>query len=108
MVIYQEMRDLDRIAGFDWDDGNSRKSLAKHEVGRREAEEVFADSRLLIFTDERHSENENRLHAYGKSMAGRLLQVSFTLRARQGEMLIRVISARPMSRKERARYEEET
>jgi uncharacterized DUF497 family protein len=37
---------------------------------------------------------------------GRRLQVSFTLR--QNETLIRVISSRNMSRKERARYEQET
>jgi len=101
------MRDLGRIVGFDWDDGNSRKSTAKHEVSQREAEEVFADPRLLTFIDERHSESETRFHAYGKSETGRLLQVTFTLRARQDETLIRVISARPMSRKEKARYEEE-
>lgn len=102
------MLDLGRIVGFDWDDGNSRKSSAKHEVSQREAEQVFADPRLLIFIDERHSGSEMRFHAFGKSDTGRLLQVSFTLRERRDETLIRVISVRPMSRKERARYEEET
>jgi uncharacterized DUF497 family protein len=102
------MLDLSRIVGFDWDDGNSRKSSAKYEVGQREAEQVFADPRLLVFIDERHSGSEMRFLAFGKSDTGRLLQVSFTLRERRDEPLIRVISARPMSRKERIRDEEET
>jgi uncharacterized DUF497 family protein len=102
------MVDLGRIVGFDWDDGNSRKSSAKHEVGQREAEQVFADARLLTFIDERHSGSETSFHAFGKSDTGRLLQITFTLRERRDETLIRVISARPMSRKERTRYEEET
>jgi uncharacterized DUF497 family protein len=92
--------------GFDWDDGNSRKSLAKHGVSQQEAEQVFVDPRVLILVDEKHSIEEQRFHAYGKAAFDRWLQVSFTLR--QNETLIRVISSRDMSRKERARYEQET
>jgi uncharacterized DUF497 family protein len=99
------MLDFAKIEGFDWDDGNNRKSSEKHSVSQREAEEVFQDLRLLVMTDDRHSEHEQRYHAYGCSAAGRRLCVSFTLR--QGGTLIRVISARTMSRKEKARYEEE-
>jgi uncharacterized DUF497 family protein len=97
--------DLARIAGFDWDAGNARKSSDKHGVSPREAEEVFLDSRLLMMVDEEHGGVEKRYHAYGVTSSGRKLQVSFTLRAE--ETLIRVISTRDMSRKERARYDEE-
>ncbi len=99
------MIDLTRIIGFDWDDGNSRKSLDKHDVTQMEAEQVFLDPKLLIFVDEKHSVHEPRYHAYGGTAAGRRLQVSFTLR--QSATLIRVISVRSMSRRERARYEQE-
>jgi uncharacterized DUF497 family protein len=99
------MLDLGHIDGFDWDDGNDRKSADKHEVSRTEAEQVFLDPRLLVFVDERHSAEEKRFHAYGVTVAGRQLQVSFTMRRKS--TLIRVISVRPMSRKERARYEQE-
>ena len=99
------MIDLSVIVGFDWDDGNSRKSLDKHSVDQREAEQIFLDPRLLVLLDEKHSVKEMRYHAFGRSAAGRLLQVSFTLR--QNATLIRVISVRSMSRKERSRYEEE-
>lgn len=99
------MLDLSQIAGFEWDDGNGRKSLDKHDVSQMEAEQVFLDPRLLIFVDEKHGRHETRYHAYGSTITGRKLQVSFTLR--QTATLIRVISVRSMSRKERARYEQE-
>ncbi|MBB5048142.1 hypothetical protein HNR60_002904 [Rhodopseudomonas rhenobacensis] len=99
------MFDLDHIAGFDWDPGNSRKSTDKHGISQAEAEQVFANKPLLLLHDPTHSKSELRYHAYGKSNTGRLLQISFTLR--QDETLLRIISARPMSAKERARYAEE-
>lgn len=97
--------DFAKIAGFDWDDGNSRKSADKHGVSPNEAEQVFANQPLLLLDDTRHSALELRYHAYGKTNEGRLLQVSFTLR--QNETFMRIISARPMSARERARYAEE-
>jgi uncharacterized protein len=98
------MVDLSRIEGFDWDDGNGRKNLYRHGVNQPEAEQVFVDPRLLILTDEKHSVEEERFQAYGSTSSGRKLHVSFTLR--RHETMIRVISARDMSRRERARYEE--
>jgi uncharacterized protein len=100
------MLDLAGTIGFDWDDGNSRKSIDKHDVSQTEAEQVFIDPRLLILIDEKYSAEETRYHAYGTTATGRRLQVSFTLRA--DATLVRVISVRAMSRKERARYEQET
>ncbi|MBB1094225.1 BrnT family toxin [Rhodopseudomonas palustris] len=100
------MIDLSRIVGFDWDEGNASKSTQKHGVSRSEAEQVFSNSPLLLLGDLSHSAAEPRYHAYGKNDAGRLIQISFTLR--QDGTLIRVISARPMSGRERARYGEET
>ena len=105
MVIYN-MLDLAQIEGFEWDEGNSRKSVEKHDVSQIEAEQVFFNDPLLIIEDVSHSSYENRLHALGRTDAGRLLHISFTLRG--GEKLIRVISARTMHRKERFRYEQET
>ena len=100
------MIDLDRIVGFDWDDGNSRKSADKHGVSQAEAEQVFLNTPLLFLHDPDHSATEQRFHAYGKTHAGRLLQIAFTLR--REATLLRIISVRPMSAKERTRYAEET
>ncbi len=105
MVIYAVI-DLTQIQGFDWDEGNNRKSLDKHGVGQSEAEEIFFNEPLPVVPDAGHSLNETRVHALGKSDAGRLLHVTFTLS--DGGRLIRVISARTMHRKERIRYEQET
>jgi uncharacterized DUF497 family protein len=98
--------DFSRIEGFEWDDGNSRKSVAKHDVSQSEAEQVFFNEPLIVLPDVGHSALEQRLHALGRTDAGRLVHVTFTLRSY--ETLIRVISARAMGRKERRRYEQET
>ena len=98
------MPDLDRIEGFEWDDGNERKSKERHGVSQGEAEQVFFSAPLLVLEDVKHSQRESRFHALGKTEAGRLLHVTFTARA-QGKK-IRVISARDMNVKERKIYEE--
>jgi uncharacterized DUF497 family protein len=99
------MIDWERIEGFDWDEGNSRKSTDKHGVSQSEAEQVFFNEPLLVVEDERHSGAEPRFHALGRTDLGRLLHITFTLR--RDDRLIRPISARPMHRKERDRYAQE-
>lgn len=98
------MIDWALIEGFDWDDGNARKSLDKHGVTQAEAEQVFAGE-PLIARDAGHSETEARFNALGETVDGRPLHVTFTLRA--NDRKIRVVSARDMSRKERAIYGQE-
>jgi uncharacterized DUF497 family protein len=97
--------DWTRLEGFEWDAGNARKSSDKHDVSQAEAEQVFLNEPLLIVEDPRHSLHEPRFHALGQTDLGRLLHVTFTLR--DAATRIRVISARAMSRKERARYAQE-
>ena len=91
------------IVGFDWDEGNSRKSGEKHNVTQAEAEQTFFNDPLLLLLDEKHSNKEARYHAYGKTDKDRKLHIAFTLR--QDGTLIRVVSARDMHRKERATYD---
>jgi uncharacterized DUF497 family protein len=100
------MIDWTRVEGFDWDEGNSRKSTDKHRVSQAETEQIFFNDPLLVLDDPRHSKREARFHVLGRTDAGRLLHVTFTLR--HDDTLIRVISARPMHRKERVRYEQES
>ncbi len=89
-----------------WDAGNARKSTDKHGVSQFEAEQVFFNEPLLVVADVKHSQDESRYHALGKTDQGRLLHLTFTLRV--DKALIRVISARPMSRKEREIYGKES
>src|SRR6266568_3597571 len=100
------MIDWARIEGFDWDEGNSRKSVDKHGVTQAEAEQVFFNEPLLVAADARHSDHEARLHALGRTDAGRFIHTTFTLR--RDDTMIRVISARSMHRTERRRYEQES
>ncbi len=97
------MIDWHRITGFEWDEGNARKSADKHDVSQAEAEQLFFNEPLLVVPDVTHSAVETRLHALGKTDEGRKLHATFTLR--QQATLIRIISARNMSRKEREYYE---
>jgi hypothetical protein len=98
------MIDWTGVTGFDWDQGNARKSADKHGVSQAEAERVFFNEPLLVVPDSKHSEQEMRYHALGSTDERRLLHITFTLRA--SATLIRVISARDMHRKERIYYEQ--
>jgi uncharacterized protein len=86
--------------GFEWDSGNVEKILEQHHVTPAECEELFFNVSLVVASDEKLSANEERLYALGQSDSGRPMFVVFTIRGR----LIRVISARDMSRKERRIY----
>jgi uncharacterized DUF497 family protein len=97
--------DLTLAEGFEWDAGNARKSADKHGGDQAEAEQVFFNEPLLVLADPYHSADEPRWHALGRTDEGRHLHLTFALRRRG--TLIRVISARPMSRKERQRHERE-
>ena len=97
MGVYDE---LDRCSGFQWDDGNSGKNWDKHEVTDGEAEEIFFNDPLVAGTDVRHSEEEVRFYALGRTDSDRHLFVAFTVRGQQ----IRVISARDMTAKENRKY----
>jgi uncharacterized protein len=98
------MIDLDSITGFEWDSGNERKNELKHGVSQSEAEEIFFNQPLLISADDKHSEQEIRLLALGRTHRSRALTVIFTIRG--GGALIRVISARDQHRKERQWYDQ--
>jgi uncharacterized protein len=98
MDVYEQ---LSRATGFEWDAGNLEKNWRKHEVSPAECEQVFFNQPLIAAPDVAYSEQEARFYLLGQTDAGRLLFVVFTLRG----TLIRVISARDMSRKERKVYE---
>ena|SRR3989338_6978155 len=87
---------------FEWDEGNLVKNYTKHGVSCEEAESVFQDSFRLDYADPLHSHSENRFITVGRSNRPRVLLLAWTLRRTN----VRVISARPASRKERKIYEE--
>jgi uncharacterized protein len=87
--------------GFDWDAANADKNWQRHQVSAAECEQLFFNQPLVAGTDHAHSTDEVRYYALGRTDAGRRLFVVFTVR----ESLIRVISARDMSRRERKEYD---
>lgn len=94
------------VSGFDWDDGN-RAKCQKHGVSIAEIETLFACG-PRIASDPKHSADEDRLIAVGKTSAGRPLFVAFTMRTTSGRRLIRVVTARYMHAREIAAYEKES
>jgi uncharacterized DUF497 family protein len=89
---------------FEWDDDKARLNRENHGVGFDEAQTVFIDPLARIFDDELHSKDEEREIIIGYSSRDRLLLVCFTER---GD-IIRMISARKATKKERNDYEENT
>lgn len=87
---------------FEWDDKKARANVAKHGVTFHEAASVFGDSLALTFRDPDHSTHEDRFLTFGQSISGRLLAVIHMARG----VSIRIISARPATRRERKIYEE--
>jgi uncharacterized DUF497 family protein len=92
--------DLEECIGFHWDDGNQGKNWEKHQVFDGEAEEIFFNDPFVAGADPTHSTKERRYFALGQTDARRYLFVAFTIR----KQLIRVISAREMTTRERRRY----
>ena len=88
---------------FDWDKKKAASNLQMHGVSFEEASTVFDDPLARIFDDEAHSIGEVREIIIGRSVTGELLLVCFTERANKE---IRIISARPPTKRERNDYEE--
>lgn len=87
---------------FGWDQWNLQKNEVKHGVSKSEAESAFFDPKYLLFEDAKHSRRtEVRLILYGYSSENRVLMLGFTFRGN----LVRIITARTASKKERGFYE---
>jgi uncharacterized protein len=87
---------------FEWDSEKAQANLKKHRVGFEEASTVFADPMSITIQDPDHSHGEARFLDIGLSRAGRLLVVAYTERGNR----IRVINARPATRREKDAYED--
>jgi uncharacterized protein len=84
--------------------GNIGKNFKKHGVSDGEAEEVFQSWPLVFYDDIMHSADEERYTVLGRNRGNSLRTVVFTIRGLE----IRVISARPMSVRDRKLYEQAT
>ncbi len=88
-----------RSASFEWDDTKDAINFTKHGIHFKTAAKVFLDPNKLIREDEEHRQ-ELRYDVLGK--VGKIL---FVVCAFYEGNVIRLISARPASVPEKARYE---
>jgi uncharacterized protein len=87
---------------FEWDAAKSAVNMRKHGVAFDEASTVFGDDLSATGRDLDHSVGEARFVTIGLSSSGRVLAVSHADRGGA----VRIISARPATRKEKRIYEE--
>jgi hypothetical protein len=88
---------------FEWDEAKNQTNIGKHGIGFDTAKRIF-DGRVATSPDRRQDYGENRHISIGQVEPGALIVVVHT--ERHGR--IRLISARPASRKERKAYHERT
>ncbi len=87
---------------FDWDLIKAKANLWKHQVSFEEAVTALLDPFSITDYDPDHSIEEQRFITFGVSARRRLLIVSYTER----DKVIRLISARLATKRERTIYEE--
>jgi len=87
---------------FEWDERKSRANQRKHGVSFDEASSVFFDQQAIEFYDNKPGQFEDRFLLLGVSAKLRILMVCHCLRE-EGNV-IRIISARKATKKERRNY----
>ena len=93
---------------FEWDSNKAAANVRKHGVTFEEAKSIFSDEALLTIPDDFHSDDERRFLSVGLSEKARvLLVVNTESDGMADEIVIRIVSARKATPKERKRYEEE-
>ncbi|MCX6543705.1 MAG: BrnT family toxin [Acidobacteria bacterium] len=88
---------------FAWDPSKATANVKKHGVDFREAATVFDDPLSTTFPDGAHSKTERRFLTIGLSANRQVLVVAHS----GDDETIRIISARPVTRRERNFYEED-
>lgn len=89
---------------FEWDENKNSINKRKHKLSFEEAKTVFYDDNAILFDDPDHSIYEERFLILGFTNTSRICIVSHCYRDSDG--LIRIISARQATKKEKRYYEE--
>ena len=90
---------------FEWDPAKAASNARKHGVSFEDAATVFANDLLLSMLDDEHGGGEERWISQGQTHDGQLLVVVHTWRELDDRTLVRIISARRTTPRERRRYE---
>ena len=86
---------------FQWDRNKAKSNYKKHGVRFADAVGVFEDENAITISDEH--EREDRFVTIGMDFLSRILVVVYTFR----DIVIRIISARKATARERKMYEEQ-
>jgi uncharacterized protein len=92
---------------FVWDEAKNRSNKAKHGISFDLAKLVFDDP-LHLSVPDRHEHGEERWSTIGYVGTVALLLVIHTHVEQNGQEIVRIISARKATRRERAIYEQES
>lgn len=92
--------------GFEWDAAKAAANQGKHSVSFELAARVFADP-LAVSRQDRVEGGEQRWQTIGLADGMLLLLVAHTMRDENDREVIRIISARQATRKEKRDYEQE-
>ena len=87
---------------FEWDASKEASNRKKHGVAFEEAQSVFYDDFAVQFFDDKNSEHEERFLILGYSNRSRILLICHC--EQESGNLIRIISARRATSKERKLY----
>ena len=91
---------------IEWDASKAASNKRKHGVTFEEAKSVFYDDFAIQFFDDENSEPEDRFLILGRSNLSRILLICHC--EQNSSNLIRIISARKATAKERKLYKGET
>ncbi len=91
-----------RALRFVWDEAKNRANRRKHGVSFGEAQSAFHDESAQVYFDPDHSDDEDRFILLGMSLLLRVLVVCHCYR--EGDSLVRIISARKADKREQEGY----
>ncbi|ARE80324.1 BrnT family toxin [Campylobacter helveticus] len=90
---------------FEWDEEKNKTNQIKYGISFDVAREIFDDPFTLSFLDERFNYLEERWISIGQSKNDKIIVVAHLFYNEKGEEIIRIISARKATQKERKAYE---
>ena len=91
---------------LEWDKAKAKINIKKHGVYFEDAALVFDDPRQMSYLD-RLENGEERWHTIGRAGGTVVLLVVHTYIDNIGQEIIRIVSARRATKKERKHYEEQ-
>lgn len=89
---------------FEWDENKNEINKKKHGLSFETAQEVFYDEFAVVFDDPDHSVGEERFLIIGMTESSKICIVSHCYR--DSDNIIRIISAREATKREKTIYQE--